>query len=162
MEDEIFESVVIVFIYNYETIEQIRTCFPSNRPFVIFSIDSIRFQDVVIMILLLENSRDDNGFNLESLVTLEDHIIWFENGEVFCSKACKKFSFIIYLYMRMCASMRFSSLYYLRISHLKINRNIIFYNVIEPTRPNKTSILCRYHLKYIKENSNCSFENQTF
>ena len=160
MEDEIFESVVIVFIYNYETIEQIRTCFPSNSPFVIYSIDNIRFQDHSIMLYLLESSR--NGFNLESFVTLEDHIIWFENGEVFCSKACKKFSFIIYWYIHMCASMRFSSLYYLRINHLKINRNIIFYNVIEPTRPNKTLILCRYHLKYIKEKSNSGFKNQTF
>ena len=160
MEDEIFESVVIVFIYNYETIEQIRTCFPSKSPFVIYSVDSIIFQDLVIMIYLWENSR--NGFNLESLLTLDDDIIRFENGEVFCSKACKKFSFIIYLYMRMCASMRFSSLYYLRISHLKINRNIIFYNVIEPTRPNRTSILCRYQLKYIKEKFNSGFENQTF
>ena len=50
MEDEIFESVVIVFIYNYETIEQIRTCYPSNSSFVIYSIDSIRFQDVFIKI----------------------------------------------------------------------------------------------------------------
>ena len=57
MEDEIFESVVIVFIYNYETIEQIRTCFPSNGPFVIYSIDSIRFLDHSIMIYLLESSR---------------------------------------------------------------------------------------------------------
>ena len=60
------------------------------------------------------------------------------------------------------ASMRFAWLYYLRISHFKVNRNIIFYNVIEPTSPTKTFNVNRYHLKFINEKSSSSFGNQLF